>query len=155
MAPSGGSTKAYKLLAETMERHGRAGIATFVMRGKAYLVAIVAEGGLLRAETLRFADEIRTPTDLELPKKTRAAPAAVKPFEQIIRKNSVDDLPRERMKDAESERLLKLVARKQKAEEDVVKTKNGKQPKVVDILEVLQQALAKKPARSGGKRLSA
>ena len=34
---------------------GRAGIATFVMRGKEYLAAIFAEGGTLRAVTMRFA----------------------------------------------------------------------------------------------------
>ena len=35
---------------------GRAGIATFVMRGKEYLAAIFAEGGSLRAVTMRFAE---------------------------------------------------------------------------------------------------
>ncbi|HEY0671085.1 MAG TPA: Ku protein, partial [Longimicrobiales bacterium] len=59
LAPAGESVKAYRLLAETMEKTGRAGIATFVMRGKEYLVAIVAEDGLLRADTMRFADELR------------------------------------------------------------------------------------------------
>ena len=55
LAPAGESTKAYRLLAETMERSGKAGIATFVMRGKEYLAAIFAEGGTLRAVTMRFA----------------------------------------------------------------------------------------------------
>src|SRR5438876_11950716 len=43
LAPSEGSEKAYKLLAETMAKSGLAGIATFVMRGKEYLVAIFPE----------------------------------------------------------------------------------------------------------------
>src|SRR2546421_10348321 len=37
LAPSEGSEKAYKLLAETMKKEDLAGIATFVMRGKEYL----------------------------------------------------------------------------------------------------------------------
>src|SRR5262249_8916646 len=49
LAPAGQSTKAYTLLAKMMERTGRAGIATFVMRGREYLVAILADAGLLRA----------------------------------------------------------------------------------------------------------
>src|SRR5690606_3909652 len=61
------ANRAYRLLAETMERSGRAGIATFVMRGKEYLVALLAENGVLRAETLRFVDEIRRPEDVGLP----------------------------------------------------------------------------------------
>ena len=45
LVPSSGSEKAYKLLAETMKNSKLAGLATFVMRGKEYLVAIFAENG--------------------------------------------------------------------------------------------------------------
>ena len=41
LAPSGQSAKAYHLLAATLERTGRVGIGSFVMRGHEYLVAIV------------------------------------------------------------------------------------------------------------------
>jgi DNA end-binding protein Ku len=64
LAPAGDSTKAYRLLAHTMEQSRRAGLATFVMRGKEYLAAIFAEGGLLRAATMRFNDELRTPSSV-------------------------------------------------------------------------------------------
>ena len=50
LAPSEGSEKAYKLLAHTMEKEKLAGVATFVMRGKQYLVTIFAENEILRAE---------------------------------------------------------------------------------------------------------
>src|SRR5512142_1779865 len=53
LVPDGDTTKAYRLLAKSMEDEQRAGIATFVMHGKDYLVAIIAERGILRAETLR------------------------------------------------------------------------------------------------------
>src|SRR4051812_13022506 len=58
LAPGGESSKAYHLLAKAMERDHRAGIATYVMRGKEYLIAIFAEKGLLFGSTLRFPDEI-------------------------------------------------------------------------------------------------
>jgi DNA end-binding protein Ku len=61
----------------------------------------------------------------------------------LIKKNSAAALPRERLVDAESQRLLKLIEKKQKAKDDVAKRKGAKQPKVVDLLEVLQQALRK------------
>jgi DNA end-binding protein Ku len=54
-------------LAEVMQQSGRAGIATFVMRDREYLVAILAENGILRAETLRFEDELRSPETVGLP----------------------------------------------------------------------------------------
>jgi DNA end-binding protein Ku len=62
-----------------MERRGRAGIATFVMRGKEYLVAILAEKGILRAETLRFSDEVRSPQQIGLPRPERVRKAVVEP----------------------------------------------------------------------------
>src|SRR5437588_6010134 len=40
LAPAEGSEKAYRLLVDTMEKSHLSGIATFVMRGKEYLVAI-------------------------------------------------------------------------------------------------------------------
>src|SRR5436190_15945164 len=43
LAPSEGSEKAYKLLSETMAREELAGVATSVMRGNKYLVAIFPE----------------------------------------------------------------------------------------------------------------
>ena len=164
LAPGGGSAKAYRLLAETMQRQGRAGIATFVMRGKEYLVAIVAENGLLRAETLRFHDEIRTPEIIGLPKApARPASKDVSAFESIIKKNAAEELPRESLKDAESERLLKLVNKKQAKGKDVVKSKSKKgQGQVIDLLDVLRQALAaqqaagkKAPAKKTARRRSA
>ncbi len=66
LVPSKRAGKAYRLLAEVMEDRARAGIATFVMRGKQYLVAIIARGGLLRAYTLRFADELRSIADAQV-----------------------------------------------------------------------------------------
>jgi DNA end-binding protein Ku len=42
LTPAGNTQKAYNLLAKTMEKIKRVGIATFVMRGKEYLVAILA-----------------------------------------------------------------------------------------------------------------
>src|SRR6185295_11854830 len=47
LVPAAGSQKAYKLLAETMDKSELAGIATFVMRGKEYLIAIFSDHGIL------------------------------------------------------------------------------------------------------------
>ena len=59
LTPAGNSEKAYRLLAEAMKERGDVGVATFVMRGKERPVAIFSDNGILRAETMRFADEVR------------------------------------------------------------------------------------------------
>lgn len=161
LTPAGGSNKAYRLLATVMEKKKMAGIATFVMRAKEYLVAIMAENGILRAETLRFQDEIRTPADVGLPKKTKARPADVKKFEQLITKES-GRLNLRDFLDTQSERLEKLVARKQKSASAVVKSEvqeeeDAEGGEVVDLLEVLSRSLSggRKPARKAGARRTA
>lgn len=55
--------KVYALLREALAATNRAGVATFVMRGKQYLCAVRADGGVLSLETLYYADEIRDPHD--------------------------------------------------------------------------------------------
>jgi DNA end-binding protein Ku len=85
LVPDGDTTKAYRLLAETLAKEKRAGIATFVMRGKEYLCAIIAEGGILRAETLRFAEEVRSPEAIGLPPRVPADAAAVARFVKAIK----------------------------------------------------------------------
>ncbi len=98
LVPDGDTTKAYRLLAKSMEDEQRAGIATFVMHGKDYLVAIIAEGGILRAETLRFHDELRTPEQVGLPARQ---PADKKMVEQHARRHPQVDAQTVRQRTAE------------------------------------------------------
>lgn len=159
LVPSGGTNKAYRLLAEVMEKNDQAGIATFVMRAKEYLVAIIAENGILRAETLRFADELRKPEDVGLPKVTKPAPAEVKKFENQIAKHA-KKLDLHEFLDEYTERLEKLVAQKEKKKEDIVRapqeTRDDEDEgggEVVDLLAVLSRSLGgstpakRKPAK--------
>ena len=147
LVPDGGSEKAYKLLAETMQKTEQAGIATFVMRGKEYLIAIFSDHGILRAETMRFADELRSPSDIELPKKKEVSSAAVRKFEKLISGRSKKTLPPARLKAAQTERLLKLVKKKKAKRANVIKIdeEESEGGQFIDMMEVLKRSL-------GGKR---
>jgi DNA end-binding protein Ku len=146
LAPSEGSEKAYKLLSETMKKSDLAGIATFVMRGKEYLVAIFPENGILRAETMRFADEIRTPKEVGLPEKKKLPAATVRKFETLIKKNSDRHLSLKELKDEKTAELLKLVEKKRKQHKDIVEVEvpEREEGKVIDLMEVLKKSLAGK-----------
>jgi len=148
LAPSEGSEKAYKLLSETMQKSDLAGIATFVMRGKEYLVAIFPENGILRAETMRFADEIRSPKDVDLPQKKKVPAATVKKFETIITRHSAKHLSLAELKDEKTEQLLKLVEKKRKQHKGVVEVEKPERDKgkVVDLVAVLKRSLGKRKA---------
>lgn len=151
LTPEKGATKAYRLLASSMEDAGRAGIATFVMRGKEYLIAIVAEKGILRAETLRFHDELRTPEDVGLPdiNDQKADRAQVRAFEKSIEALTQDQLDREALEDRHSQQILERVREKLKKGEDVIDAPQAPEDEaeqggeVIDLMQVLKQSLAR------------
>jgi DNA end-binding protein Ku len=146
LTPGDKSGKAYRLLAETMQRKSRVGVATFVMRGREYLVALVARDGILRAETLRFDDEIRKPAEVGLPKKTKVTAPTVRKFETAIARAAKKSLDLKEMSDEYAAALLKLIKQKSSGNKDVLESRSGeprrKQPaKVVDLMEVLKASL--------------
>ena len=154
LSPGGESLKAYRLLADVMERTGRAGIATFVMRDKEYLVAILAEGGILRAETLRFADEVRSAEDVGLPEPKKPKAAEVKKLASAIAARSEKELDPDELTDPWTAKIEALAERKQKKGEDIVEVPEAaeeERAEVIDLMEVLKRSLgASATRRSGG-----
>lgn len=146
LTPAAGSEKAYRLLAETMGKSGKAGVATFVMRGKEYLVAIFADHGILRAETMRFPDELRSPADVGLPKKKKVSPAMVRKFEKLISGKSKKQLSPRKLEDEQTERLLKLVKKKSAQRKNIVEVETDKREegKVIDLVAMLKRSLVGK-----------
>jgi DNA end-binding protein Ku len=157
LAPAGDSSKAYRLLAEVMQRTGRAGIATFVMREREYLVAITAEDGLLRAETLRFHDEVRSIEGVGLPRAPELDRNDVKRFTELIAKHASERLDADALTDDAAVQLEKLANAKKRSKKDVVAT-DAEEPedqgaRVLDLMQMLksslkdQAATKPKPAR--------
>jgi DNA end-binding protein Ku len=150
LAPSGRSTKAYHLLAETMERTGKVGIGTFVMRGHEYLVAILSDGGLLRAETLRFAEELRSPADVGLPKRRKPPPRRVNELARAIAGLQRDALDMHELGDRYAEAIQEKARAKEKKKHDVVKTAASAEEEdaeaagaeVIDLVKLLRERVA-------------
>lgn len=143
LTPAGTSTKAYRLLAQVLDDTNRAGIATFVMRAKEYLVAIMAHRGILRAETLRFADEIRTPEYVGLPAPTKPSAAAVQKVRRQIEKESESKFDSSELVDTAAERLDRIVKKKLKTGKEVVDLPEEEQEdaRITDLVDLLQRSL--------------
>ncbi|MDO9354002.1 MAG: Ku protein [Solirubrobacteraceae bacterium] len=62
-----GGEHAYRVLLAALEKSGRVGIGRFVMRSREQLIALRPIQGALGLQTMRFADELVDPDDLELP----------------------------------------------------------------------------------------
>ena len=67
LGPTDNSAADYFALAKALDRKGRAGIASFVMRKHYYVGALISRAGYLMLITLRFADEIVPLNELEPP----------------------------------------------------------------------------------------
>lgn len=152
LAPSGKSSKAYHLLAATMERTGKAGIGSFVMRGHEYLVAIVSDNGVLRADTLRYADEIRTPDTIGLPKPAKVAATKVNQIVKVVDELTRTKLDISELEDREAEVLQALAHTKEKDPDSVIHQSgledddtdpNAGGGKVIDLMAVLRKSLSK------------
>ena len=125
-----------------MDKTGQAGIATFVMRGKEHLVAIFADHGILRAETMRFADEIRSPAEIGLPKKKTVPSATVRKFETLITRKSKAGFSPKKLEDEQTERLLKLVKKNQAKPSNVVHLESEERDvgNVIDLVQILKKS---------------
>lgn len=152
LAPAGKSSKAYNLLSATMQKSGRVAIGSFVMRGHEYLVAIVSDNGVLRADTLRYADEIRTPETIGLPKRAKVAASKVTHFTKAIEDLTRDELDMSELQDREAEELHELAESKKEHRDDVIHPTGAEAEdaevatggaKIIDLMEVLRKSLSK------------
>jgi DNA end-binding protein Ku len=155
LLPEKGAEKAYALLAKAMEETGKVAIARFVMRTKQYLAAIRAKAGALVLSTMLYADEVTTPTQLELPDLDAVAPSEreVKMAEQLIESLSTDFEP-ERYRDEYREKVLELIEAKAAGDEIAVAPEAPEPAKVPDLMAALEASLAAVKDDGGGKKKS-
>lgn len=158
LAPTGRSTKAYRLLVHVMERKGRAGISTFVMHGKEYLAAILAENGLLMVETLRYSDEIRSPERIGLDEVAGPDKEKEKLYARVLSGLKKDRLSREDLEDRYAKRFQELLGRKKKSAKAVVKVREKEEPeaeegaKIIDFVSIFKERLAAKQKKGPSRR---
>jgi DNA end-binding protein Ku len=154
LAPAGRSVKAYQLLAQTMAQARRVGIGSFVLRGHVYGVAFLSAAALRRPETLRFADELRTPEDVVgLPQRPKVGQKRVRAFAKAIGALKRDELDPDELADRYASRIEDLVAAKQKKDEDVVElgedeeAREGREAggaEIIDLMALLKKRLSAK-----------
>lgn len=144
--------KAYSLLLQAMEKTNRAGIATFVMRGKEYLTALRAgNDGLLTLTTLLFAEDIRDPAK-ELKSLPEITPARGKELDMAISliDSMTDEWSPEEYHDTYTQQVEKLIADKAAGREIVSEEEPSQPTKVVDLFDALSRSVeGRKKTRRG------
>ena len=152
LGPQGeAAVKAYSLLRAAMRASRKVGIATFVMRGKEYLVAVRPEDEVLALETMYFADEVREPGEVlpDLPAADDLSDRELSVANLLI-DSMADEWDPERYHDTFRARVEELVEQKRRGEEIVTESPVPRQSNVVDLMEALQASVAAvKESRTG------
>ncbi|MCX2180263.1 Ku protein [Streptomyces sp. SKN60] len=151
---TGEYAKVYGLLERALAKAGRAGVATFVMRGREYLVALKSEDGILTLHTLHWADEIRDPRE-EIPDlptgRTKAGAKEMRMAEQLIDALAMDWEPEE-FHDTYRDKVADLIKAK-KAGETVEKAEPAAEAThVIDLTEALRASVERARGKGKGKR---
>ena len=143
--------KSYALLREVLNRSGKAGIAKLVLRSRQHLCAVIPHGKALSLLVLRFADELRGTSDLELPeqnlKKLGITSKELDMAEKLV-SGMVDKWQPEKYRDDYRKDLLALIHARAKAgdvnsvsKEHTKATRAPKSAKVVDLVALLAQSM--------------
>lgn len=154
LAPIGRGEKVYMLLRDALVKSGRVGIAEVVIQTRQHLAALIPFGTALVLNTLRWANEIRSFEDIELPPATTKKNAfSAKEFsmaEQLIDEMAEDWKP-ERFHDTFHDDIMAIVEQKVKQGkiERVVPpeklAEEGGGADIIDLTELLKRSL-----RGGG-----
>ncbi|MFD0004382.1 Ku protein [Streptomyces sp. NPDC127178] len=143
--------KVYELLRAALAEADKAGIATFVMRGRQYLTALRAADQVLVLQTLHWADEVRDP-GRELPELSSGRAGRGKELDMALQ--LVDALSAEwepaRYHDTYQEKVRELVKAKAEGRDIAVAEEAPEATNVVDLMDVLQHSLDQARSPRGG-----
>jgi DNA end-binding protein Ku len=164
LAPGPRGQKVYALLRETLRATKRIAIAQVVIRTTQHLAAVVVHERALMLITLRYPDELRDASGIDLPAVGMKS-AGVTPKEVELAKRLVDDMtepwkPSE-FKDTYHQDLMARIKQKIKQGQTKEITEPSKEEterpraQVIDLAELLKQSLGKKGGAKPAERKAA
>jgi DNA end-binding protein Ku len=148
LGPDKGGDRAYRLLVAAMQETGYAALGQYAARGRQHLVLLRPLNGRLVLEQLHYADELRSPTEVEVPEGD-IKPAELTLAKQLIEQTANDNFEPQKYKDTVRERVLETIQRKVEGQditaEAAPETGGGK---IIDLMEALKASLANAPAQA-------
>src|SRR4051794_25917917 len=147
LGPDKGAARAYALLVQAMKESRKVAIARFVLRNKEHLAAVRPMGDALTLTTMRFHDEVTSPSDLDGEVFEEEKPKKPDQRELEMAKQLIESLTGEfkpnSYRDEYREELLDLLERKAAGKEVVsAPTEEPKPTKAPDLMAALEESLA-------------
>lgn len=150
-----GAAKPYALLRDALAETGRLGIGTIVLRQREHLAALDAAGEALVLTTMRFAHEIRSPKDLDLPGLRQSWTDKEMKLARQLMDTLSDEWDPKAFRDTYTEVLRQVIEAKVQGKE-VVSPEMPKRPRVVSLMKALEQSLKDRPlAKAEGRKATA
>ena len=112
LQPEKSGVKAYALLKEALEKTGKAGLGTFVLRNRESLVLVKPYDDILILNKIRYEEEIRSTGEIKVP-AAHNKPGELKMAIQLVEQLS-GDFDISKYKDTYTDKLLKLIKAKAK-----------------------------------------
>jgi DNA end-binding protein Ku len=150
LGPDKGGERAYKLLGEALKKTGRIAIGQYAARGKQYLVAVRPMDGALVMEQLRYADEVRPVSEIDIPELEVKKPELDLAV-QFIEQASSEGFQPQAYEDTVRKKILEQIQRKVEGQEITAEPEEEPKAQVLDLMQALKASLAKGgPASKGG-----
>jgi len=146
LGPDKKGAKAYALLREVLRRTKKVGIAKVVIRTRQYLSAVVARGDVLTLELMRYAHELRDPSELDVPKGKEGVSERELDMAERLVEGMVDAWDPEKYKDDYRRDLMKMIEERAKAGDLEASPEPAPKPKprgdnVVDLMALLKRSV--------------
>jgi len=155
VVPQKRATKAYVLLRDALTKKNAVAIATFVLRTREHLVALMPVGDAIMLEVLRFGHELKDADDMPLPTSSEGKAVSereLKMAEQLI-EGMMTDFDPKKYKDRFYRDVMKIIDEKAKngvaTEHHTRTTGVVAHDDVVDLLDILKKSVAKRGSGTG------
>jgi DNA end-binding protein Ku len=155
LGPDKGGAKAYRLLAEAMQKMGKVAIGRFSTRGREQLVLIRPHAGGLVMHGLHYADEVRNFDDIELEGDVKPKPGELELARQLIDQLASDRYDPTRYQDDYRQAVMAAVDKKVAGEELVSPPREAPREQIIDLVAALKRSLGERkarPAAAAGER---
>jgi DNA end-binding protein Ku len=147
-----GGMKAYGLLRDALSDTGQLAVGTIVLRQREHLAALEPYANALVLTTMRFAHEIRSPRELDLPARGKGWTEKEMKLTRQLMETLSDTWKPDDYRDTYTDALREIIAAKVKGR-DIVAPEAPPRPRVVDLMQALRKSLdgRARPARAAGR----
>jgi len=148
LAPDKRGAKPYALLMEAMRKSGRCALAKWAWRARQYVVQVrVADGGLVLQQLL-YADEVRSPKELDI-EKVPVSGGELQLALKLIDQIAAEGYDPAEYEDEEKQRILAAIDDKVSGKH-VIASAHDEAPqgaRVIDLMDALKASLGKTPTK--------